>query len=686
MHNIVRKYSGLLSLLAIGSLQANQTDPDKLSMEQLFSLPFKDLMQIEVFTANQQVEKAAESASITSVITAQQLKDWGVTNIHDALSYLPGIVKSETYLGQTTQTFRGLTPGLFNNKSLYLINGHPAYESLFGSTLVDYIPIEIIERIEVVRSPASVLYGTNAVSGVINIITKQSDQETNQLKIRAGSFSHSYASASHQSTGLTVSGSVQRDDGYDYDGTLDEWGNPVDFPYKNDLENLFVDSYGDDWRLNIGYFNQSKAKFGVNPWIWQEGDFDSYSAYLDLNKNFTFDSATLNLWLRYDLSDKDISAGEFPFPQDCSSYILPVTSCNGSNPTNRDTFSTVTNRVQRYSVEIQFKDTLSDTTSYIIGSSTHIEKLDPLVFIYDSDGSNNPNGAPISNNQETSTTAIYGQIKYQPSEELTLVAGLRGEKEDDSGSSGLVPRLGVTYLAHQDTYIKAMYSEAYRTPVFIEKYVFLPNVLFGNEMLERETIKTFELALDSQINSDNNLQITLFSLSFENEILRAPLPAPSNAAEYINGAGKDMNGIEVEWKSLLTNKLELIANTSYTTGEDNSLDESSAPFIADITANLILSYNINANWKTTLSSQYIGEKEVVFTRLQTPTVIERETIDSYMLTNFNVQYSHKQHEVQLIVNNLFDEDYTYPEPVRLNIPEVPGGAGTSAYISYSYTF
>ncbi len=680
------KYTGLLSLFFIYSVQASESASEDSSLEHLLSLPFKDLMQIEIFTANQQFEKASESPSITSVITAQQLKDWGITNIHDALSYLPGIMKTETYLGQTTQTFRGVTPGLFNNKSLYLINGHPAYESLFGSTLVDYIPVEIIERIEVVRSPASVLYGTNAVSGVINIITKQSDLETSQFKLRAGSFGHSYLSASHQSQGLTVSGSIKRDDGYDYNGTLDEWNNPVDFPYKNNLENLYVDSYGDDWRVNLGYFNQSKAKFGINPWVWQTGDFDSYSAYLDANKNFTFDSATLNIWFRYDLSDKDIGAGEFPFPQDCSSYILPAGPCAGSNPTNRDTHSTVTNRVQRYSAEIQFKDNLNNKTSYIIGGSTHIEKLDPLIFNYDIDGIINPNGAPISESQETSTTAIYAQLKYQPIEDLILVAGIRGEKEDDSGSSGLVPRFGATYHIHQDTYIKAMYSEAYRTPVFIEKYVLLPGVLFGNEELEREAIKTFELALDTQINSTNHLQLTLFTLSFEDEILRVPAPAPSSATEYINGEGKDMSGFEIEWKSVLDDKFELIANTSYTSGEDNSLGEDTAPLIAEKTANLILSYNINPKWKATFNNQYVGEKETVFTRLQTPSIVERTTIDSYVLSNINIQHMHKQHEVQLTWNNIFDEDYTYPEPVRLNIPEVPGGPGSSVYLSYSYSF
>lgn len=681
-HTRLSKY--LLTPLLLGAYLQVDANESTLSMDELMGLSFKDLMQVEIYTASQQTEKASESVSVTSVITAQQLKNWGITNIHDVLSLLPGIVKNETYLSQTTQTFRGVTPGIFNNKSLYLINGHPAYESLFGSTLADYIPVEIIERIEVVRSPASVLYGTNAISGVINIITRQAD-DSSSVTVRAGSHDHKYANISHLDKGLSVSASIQRDDGYDYSDTLDEWNNPVDFPYRNDLENLFVDSYGDDWRINLGYFNQSKAKFGINPWVWQQGDFDTYSAYIDLNKNFTFDSANLNIWLRYDVSDKDIHAGEFPFPQDCSAYILPAGPCAGSNPGNRDTNSTVMNTVERYSLEVQLKDNINQQLDYIVGASTHTEKLDPLLFIYDEDGIINPNGAPISDSQESTTTAVYAQLKYQPYNDLILMAGVRGEDEDDSGSSGLVPRLGLSYQFKPDTYFKAMYSEAYRTPVFIEKYVLLDGVLFGNPDLKREKIKTLELALDTQINPENNLQLTLFTLDFENEILRVPQAAPSTAAEYINGNGKEMSGLEIEWKSVF-NHLEVIANASHTRGKDNSLNEDDAPFIAENTANLILSYRINRQWRTSLTSQYIGEKETVFTRLQTPATVERQTIDSYVLTNFNVRYTHKQHELQLILNNIFDTEYTYPEPVRLNIPEVPGGPGSTAYLVYGYAF
>ena len=75
-------------------------------------LSLGELLEVEIYTASQEPEKAAASASITSVITAQQLKQWGVNTLYEALSFLPGIELNETYIGYTVLTFRGVTPGV----------------------------------------------------------------------------------------------------------------------------------------------------------------------------------------------------------------------------------------------------------------------------------------------------------------------------------------------------------------------------------------------------------------------------------------------------------------------------------------------------------------------------------------------------------------------------------------------
>ena len=653
--------------------------------DDLFSLSLQELLQVEVYTASQEVETAAESAAIISVITAKQLKEWGIISLHDVMSYLPGIAKSETYLGQTTQTFRGINPGIFNNKSLYLINGHPSYESLFGSTLLDYIPIELVERIEVVRSPASVLYGTNAISGVINIITKQGTENDNLATIRAGSNSHSYGSIVHHSENLTMSASLQKDDGYNYSGTKDEFGNDVDLDYQYDLNNIFIDSYGDNWRINAAILAREKAAYGINPWVWQNGTFESYIGYLDANKKYKFDKTEINFWLRYDVSDKDIYAGEFPYPaslSDCRAYNIPTTPvdpCVLANPQNRtDTNSVVTNTVQRGTFEVQLKEEIREGLNYIVGINFEHQKSDPLLFKYVSDGT--LNRPAFAEEQQAYTVAAYSQFLYKYNKDTQYIVGLRGENNSDADSSGFMPRLGVTHQIIPNTYIKLLYSEAFRTPMFIEKYVNLPNVLVGDEDLKREKIKSFEIGIESQIDKQNQLQIALYQLDLEDEILRFP-SSTTPATEYVNGDGKEMQGIELEWRSILSDKFELILNASYVDGEDKSLGEEDAPFIANQLANAILSYRMSSRWNMTLSTQYVGERDVVSSITDV-----RSTLDSYQLFNLTTVYKVKQHTMRLILNNLTDEEYSYPEPVRRKVSDVPGGADFSAYAEYQYAF
>ena len=650
--------------------------------EDLLTLSLDKLMEIEVYTASQENEKAAQSPASISVITAQQIKEWGIISLHDAISLLPGIVKSETYLGQTTQTFRGVTPGLFNNKSLYLINGHPSYESLFGSTLLDYVPIEIVERIEIVRSPASVLYGTNSISGVINIITKQGEDNNNSVTVRGGSHSHKYGSLVHHSENLSMAASVQRDDGYSYTGTNDEFGNLVDLDYHYNVENLFIDGYGKNWRVNAAVFDREKALYGVNPWIWQSGNFTTFVGYIDANRKFDFDSGELNLWLRYDSSEKDIHVKQFPFPAtsaDCTALNIPGPTPPGSCDDSASNQSTIMNRVERYSLELQYKDQITDDLKYIIGATVEQQKSDPLIFTSDIDGS--VSQLAIPDKHETDTGAFYTQIKYQQSLDTQYILGIRAEHNSESAGSGLMPKLGMTHQIIPDTYLKVLYSEAFRTPMVIEKYVNLANVLIGDVNLDRETIQTFEIGIDSQINENNKIQFVIYTLNLEDEILRFPAPSPSPAAVYENGAGKEMHGIEAEWKSIFNKNFEFILNAAYVDGKDKSLNESDAPIIANETLNAILTYHINNNWSTTLSAQYVSERDVV----SSITSI-RSTLDSYQLFNLATIYHLKQHEFRITLNNISGETYSYPEPVRRVTTDVPGGSDFSAYFQYQYNF
>ncbi len=634
---------------------------DTAELENLFNLSLEELMNVEVTTVSQEKEKASKSLAVVTVITSTQLKQMGALNLYEALSFVPGIQLNETYFGNTVLTFRGITPGLYNNKALFMVNGHPVHEKVFGASFLESVPLDMVDKIEVVRSPSSVLYGTNAISGVVNVITKKGLEFSNEVTFRAGSNNHYYGALSLHDTHVSMGASFQKDDGYDFSGTKDELGQDIDKDYKNDLNNLFVDLYGDQWRVQGSYFRSKKEKLGLNPFIQHGGINDNEAFYLDLNKEFTLGKGNLNVWLRYDYFDRNLHAEHFLAPGN------PV----GSAPI------TIENKVERYSGEIQYKSRASEDLHYIIGTSYEYDKTDPLIGVFN-DGSLHSH-SPFRQKYSQNTISFYTQGTYTFSEKLTGVAGFRIDDNTDS-SAVFNPRVGVNYEYIPDTYIKLLYSEAYRNPVFLEKYANVPTVLSGDEDLKREKIRTYEVGVDSQINRHHSLQATLYYLELRDEITRKKVSSGSGEVKYYNADGRNMYGLELAWNAIINEKTELMTNASYTNGEVRGEEETHPDYIAHFTANAILSYHLNKKWSVSLSDQYVDAKSYHTNSGDTG------EIDSYNLANITLTYLNRPFETNLYIKNIFDEDYTYPESVRKNLKDIPGGPGTSAYLTLRYYF
>ncbi|MDG5798995.1 TonB-dependent receptor [Marinilabiliaceae bacterium ANBcel2] len=147
------------------------------SMEELIEL----LINRNVYSASRREEGAFGSPLSSSVLTKEELRDYGATTIEEALRLVPGVIVREKTNGNFDVHLRGLDNLPQNHMLLYsentntllMINGRPVFNYAHGAIVWESLPIgfEDIERIEVVRGPSSALYGPNAVNGVINIIT-----------------------------------------------------------------------------------------------------------------------------------------------------------------------------------------------------------------------------------------------------------------------------------------------------------------------------------------------------------------------------------------------------------------------------------------------------------------------------------------------------------------------------------
>jgi iron complex outermembrane recepter protein len=148
-----------------------------------FEMSLEDLMNIEIVSASKKSESLFDASLSASVLTRDEIRNSGATSIMEALRLVPGVIVRESSNGNYDVHIRGLDnvpPNSLiltstNTTTLVMINNRPVYNYLQGGTFWETLPIDLndVEQIEVVRGPSSTLYGPNAVSGVINIITRE---------------------------------------------------------------------------------------------------------------------------------------------------------------------------------------------------------------------------------------------------------------------------------------------------------------------------------------------------------------------------------------------------------------------------------------------------------------------------------------------------------------------------------
>jgi iron complex outermembrane recepter protein len=189
--------------------EMSKEEMSQLTYQDLLGLSLEDLMIVankfglssdeileyflnkDVTSASKRAEKSLNSPLSTTVISKEEIINSGATSIPEALRLVPGMIVRQTTTGNYDVHIRGndnLPPNdmliySINSISLVMIDGRPVYNYAFGGTFWETLPIELndIERIEVIRGPSSALYGPNAVSGAINIITRS--VESNKLKV-----------------------------------------------------------------------------------------------------------------------------------------------------------------------------------------------------------------------------------------------------------------------------------------------------------------------------------------------------------------------------------------------------------------------------------------------------------------------------------------------------------------------
>ena len=255
--------AGLITSLLWGSSGLVLADAGQdYDLDELKSMSLEELVNVEVSIASKTSTKLSDTAAAVYVITAEEIKRSTATSIPELLRSVPGLHVAKINSNSWSIGTRGFG-GQFANSLLVLMDGRSLYTPLFGGVMWDVqdTVLEDIDRIEIIRGPGGAIWGSNAVNGVINIITKSASQTQGNLisgtagSHEQGSITLRHGAALSDDTSYRMYVKQRRLDNFEYqsgDSAEDDWqdrraGFRIDSKIR---ENHQVSFHGDAYKGN----------------------------------------------------------------------------------------------------------------------------------------------------------------------------------------------------------------------------------------------------------------------------------------------------------------------------------------------------------------------------------------------------------------------------------------------------
>lgn len=585
------KRNALCALLLAAWSGAASAQP---SEEEDLALAYGDKSTISLATGSQQ--PISRAPAVASVITSHDIEAMGATDLDQALESVPGLhVSRSTLASNPIYEFRGIATR-YNPQVLMLVNGIPITNVFWGdrSLIWGGMPLENVARIEVIRGPGSALYGADAFSGVINVITKTAaDIKGTEYGVRAGSFNTRDAWIQHGGklgildaafyfrAGNTDGQKriIQQDAQSAWDAIFHTHSSLAPGPINAEQKAIDAraDLSYDQWRFRAAY---QERELGVGAGVAGSLDPNARAPSSRLYLDLTYEKAN---WAPnwdvsavagyYDIKDKPGDPAYTLFP---AGAVLPFgTFPNGmiGNPGHSEQhihasasafYTGLEHHRLRLGAGHRIED-LYETTE----TKNYNAAMMPLGSLVDATG--NPSLVFMMPHKRN-LSYVFAQDEWNFTKDWTLTAGVRYDKYSDFGDT-TNPRLALVWDAAYNVVVKAMHGEAFRAPSFSELYSINNPVTVGNANLKPETIKTDELAFSWQPSAKLQTSLNFFRYRMHDIIL------PINFSTYQNAGDQTGRGLELEATLDATSALRLTGNFSlqHSTDEATGKDAGLAP-------------------------------------------------------------------------------------------------------------
>lgn len=675
--------------LAASISSANSATDD---FEALLDLSLEELMQIKINTASKTSLTAGEIPASVIIIDRKDIQIYGYSSLEEILNNIPGMYMTEdwAWFGSVNYGVRGIYSKSHFDTMAILVNGVSQMEDGKRGYPLEKVnvPVQAIDRIEVIRGPMAVIYGSSAFLGAINIITNMQPvtKERTTLSISEGSHgtSKKFARFSGQEGDISFVFNAQNHstDGpsHPYSELMSDTSTlPVDWNLSSDAETVmasgsqFFDFSVDYKKLNI-YFSHINAELNV---------IDSQPGVGSGSTGFT-EATNLSFDYTHQFNDSlELTAKASFF---YNNYFLD----EEYNFTGFFSNNQSTTEAQEYELNLLW--TPSDSIDALFGlmrrSGQYKAYDDYPTFSL-------PNREiQVDENDGLKTNAVFTQVNYKPLGNLTIVGGLRAEWQEDYrifiyddnidinnqnvlsrtfdyGDISYIPQLAGIYDIDYNQHFKLMYSAGENAPSPVNNLSILE---LSQPTLEPEKTQSFEA---SYIMAKNRffMQAGIFYNNVSDLIISTAALENGSFVSTLSNTGKiESIGFELTTTTQVSKSVKLDFDISLHDVKDKTpgYENIEPAYSPSAISNLRATYSFNRDAHLSLLGHYTGsvlsEWEISNTGT---TLIERihngsrsgDEIDSYASFDANLLVKNlftKNLTLGLKIGNLTDEPIRYP--------------------------